>query len=602
MNKNKEILKRQDTSQNNQSPQSSGKSIPTKDDYQVTLSLENDSNVLVGQEIYLKVTIKSTTDDIASLNNIGSVIIQDQTGKKSISYKTYKNYTVVISKNRVDSYGEAILALTIHKSNKNNQLDLSISVHDKHSKPITGFNDRSVTYTVIDNILENSIILKTPHEFIATPTTVNPISDQNSTYRLYSGIISDNKTKPIGNIQVLIAAQKHNQLSPSSGLIEITNDPVAGAVEPMNILTLPDGRDFFVLTSNPQGEISFRAYPTAGAEGRVDFVAKIQNLTRDDYTAVLCIYPAYSKNHPLDNPFINEMEVGGTLKKQPGQTDFTVSVNSYAGYMTPSSKDVIAFFTEYDGTNQKTLLSPTYRINNNVDKIEDKIFSFSYDQLEPNKPGGIYYAIISEHNNIMYSDSLYMNYVNHDDSPEPDKDRFYDKPQVYSTYIQKDSIHPGSGDGRVNESSYVTFDMISVGLDFGDGTDNKENAGLYVAVQVSGNGAKGNLPSSNQKGQVRVTIESYTGAVKNTSYTLDLTDSKLKIDSNNNSKFQIVTIPFCFLKDIQPIGEDQPTKLYIDYIIENSKTNKKLTSKVWEGNISTYSSIIGADDDYYGCS
>ncbi|WP_338805186.1 hypothetical protein WDV76_09290 [Xenorhabdus griffiniae] len=599
MNKNKEIFEKQVTPPNNQPPQPAA----AKDDYQVTLSLENGTNVLVGQEIYLKVTIKSTTNDVSSLNNIGSVIIKDPTGKKSISYKTYESYFAVIPQNKADSYGEAILALTIHKPNDNNQLNLSISVQDKNKRPIHGFNDRPVKYTVINNILADSIVLKTKNEFIATPTTVNSISNSISTYNLYTGIISDNKAKPIGNIQVVIAAQRHNQLSPSSGLIKITHDRATGANELIDIMTLPDGRDFFVLTSDPQGEISFRAYPTAGAEGRVDFVAKIQDLTRDDYTAVMCIYPAYSKDHPLDNPFINEMEVGGTLKKLPGQTDFTVSVNSYDGYMTPGSKDVIAFFTEYDGTTQKTLLSPTYRINNKIDRIEDRVFSFPYDQLEPNKPGGIYYAVISEQNEIMYSDSLYVNYVNHDDSPEPDKDRFYDKPQIYSAYIPKDSINPSSGDGRVNESSYVTFDMINVGLEFGDGTDNKAKAGLYVAVQILGNGVTGNLPTPNDTGQVRVTIESYTGDVKQKSYTLDLTESNLKTDNNNSkSKFQVVTIPFCFLKDIKPIGEDQPTRLYIDYIIKDNKTNKQLASKVWNGYISTYSAIIGADDDYYGCS
>ncbi|BET97071.1 hypothetical protein [Xenorhabdus taiwanensis] len=596
MNKNKEMFEKQDTSQNNQPPQSSGKSITTKDDYQVTLSLESDSNVLVGQEIYLKVTIKSTTDDITSLSNIGSVIIQDPTDKKSISYKTYKNYAVVISKNRADSYGEAILALTIHKSNKNNQLDLSISVRDKLKKTITGFNDRPVTYNVINNIPADSITLKTPHEFIATPTTVNPISDQNSTYRLYSGIISDNKTKPIGNIQVLIAAQKHNQLSPSSGLIEITNDPVAGAVEPMNILTLPDGRDFFVLTSNPQGEISFRAYPTAGAEGRVDFVAKIQNLTRDDYTAAICIYPAYSKNHPLDNPFINEMEEGGVLKKLPGQTDFTVSVNSYDGYMTPGSKDIIAFFTEYDGTTQKTLLSPTYRINN-VDEIEDRVFSFPYVQLEPNKLGGIYYAIISEHNNIMYSESLNFKYVLDLDSPDGNNKGVYDKVTVYSTYADF-PIKPSNRSGTVSESSAVIFDLISQGLVFGEGKDNSNSAGLYVLIEAAGTPTIKNLPQPNQSGKVRVSIKSSKGLV---SKEYDFNLNNLKKDGT--VKYQIVTIPFCFLKGILPIDGYDPSRLYIDYyIITDTGSGEKTYSKIWKVDINTMDPNEYDDDDYYGCS
>ncbi|WMV74139.1 hypothetical protein QL112_009190 [Xenorhabdus griffiniae] len=593
MNKNKEIFEKQGASPNNQPPQPAA----AKDDYQVTLSLESGTNVFIGQEIYLKVTIKSTTNDVSSLNNIGSVIIKDPTGKKSISYKIYESYSAVIPQNKADSYGEAILALTIHKPNDNNQLNLSISVQDKHKRPIPGFNDRPVKYTVINNILADSVVLKTKNEFIATPTTVNSISDPNSIYNLYSGIISDNNINPIGNIQVVIAAQRHNQLSPSAGLVKITHDRATGANEPIDIMTLPDGRDFFVLTSDPQGEISFRAYPTAGAEGRVDFVAKIQNLTMDDYTAAMCIYPAYSQNHPLDNPFINEMEEGGTLKKLPGQTDFTVSVNSYDGYMTPGSKDVIAFFTEYDGTTQKTLLSPTYRVNNKVDRIEDRVFSFPYDQLEPNKPGGIYYAIISGNNNIMYSESLNFKYVLDLDSPDDNNKGIYDKVTVYTTYADL-PIKPSNTNGIISESSAVIFDLISQGLVFGEGKNNSNSAGLYVLIKAAGTSTIENSPQPNQNGKVRVRIKSSKGLVSK-EYDFDLKNLK----KDGSVKYQVVTIPFCFLKGILPIDGYNPSRLYIDYyIITDNLTGEKTYSKTWGVDINTMGPDENDNYDYYGCS
>ncbi|MBD2786194.1 hypothetical protein ID849_16090, partial [Xenorhabdus sp. 3] len=407
-----------------------------------------------------------------------------------------------------------------------------------------------------------------------------------------------------------IIAQQYKQLS-SSGLVEITQDPVTGTNAPIDIMKLPNGQDCFVLTTDPQGQVRFRVYPKERATGRIDFLAKIHDLTREEYTAAICIYPDYSKNHPLANPFINEMEEGGTLKKLSGQTDFTVSVNSYAGYMVADPTDVIAFFTLYDGittkddeTTPKTLLSPTYRANN-VHQIEDRVFSFSYDQLEPNKPGGIYYAVISKQQGITYSDSLYMNYVNYDASPGSNKNRFFDKPKVYSTYIQKKDIKPNSDDGIVNESSLVNFDMISTGLNFGltDGSNNKNKAGLYVVVQVSGAGTQGNLPSPNQTGQVRVTVESPKGTV-NKLYTLDLTTATLHTDSTTNHKFQIVTIPFCLLKGIKVISDDQASRLYIDYVIKNATSGEEVASQVWGTDIYTYFPTGGdpsGDDEYYGC-
>ncbi|MBD2786501.1 hypothetical protein ID858_17065 [Xenorhabdus sp. DI] len=378
---------------------------------------------------------------------------------------------------------------------------------------------------------------------------------------------------------------------------------------PIDIMKLPSGQDCFVLTTDPQGQVRFRVYPKKRATGRIDFLAKIHDLTREEYTAAICIYPNFSKNHPLDNPFINEIEEGGTLKKLPGQTDFTVSVNSYFGYMQPDPTDVIAFFTLYDGitnkddeTTPKTLLSPTYRVNN-IHQIEDRVFSFSYDQLEPNKPGGIYYAVISKKQGIMYSDSLYMNYVNYYASPGSNKNRLYDKPQVYSSYIQKSVIKPSSGDGIVNESSPVNFNTISAGLNFDDGSDNKNKAGLYVVVQVSGTGTQRNLPSLNQTGQVRATIESPKGTV-NKLYTLDLTTANLYTDSNTNHKFQIVTIPFCLLKGIKAIGDDQESRLYIDYVIKDATSGTEIASQVWVTDIYTYfptGDDPSGDDEYYGC-
>ncbi|MBD2788163.1 hypothetical protein ID858_06550, partial [Xenorhabdus sp. DI] len=478
---------------------------------------------------------------------------------------------------------EAVLVLTTNQTNKPNKIDFLISAHDKRGNPVTDFPDKTVTYNVINNTPEDLIILKTENEFIAPPTIANPINDKQSKFNLYTGAVHDGNNNPIGNIQIIIAAQQYHKLS-SSGLVEITQDPVTGTNTPIDIMTLPNGQDFFVLTTDPQGQVRFRAYPIQGQTGRVDFVAKIQNLTRDEYTAAICIYPAYSKNHPLANPFINEMEEGGILKKLPGRTDFTVSINSYAGYMQPNPTDVLAFFTEYDGTDKKTLLSPTYRTGD-INKIENIPFPFTYDQLEANKQGGLYYMVIPQEGAPLYSESLNMKYVLDEDERD-----IYDKVKVYTSHATP-PIDVYSEENETFEWHGIILSMINQQRKAGQSA--KGTTGLYVVITGTSEQSNENLPQLGSKGYLNVYVKTPNSRNTHNSYPFQLPPAA---DPGKQTGHCTVNIPYCDINRAGPSFSQGLGTLSFDYYIENSDGSKTY-SKEWSTKINTVLPNQSHDDN-----
>ncbi|MDC9595199.1 hypothetical protein, partial [Xenorhabdus sp. IM139775] len=153
-------------------------------------------------------------------------------------------------------------------------------------------------------------------------------------------------------------------------------------------------------------------------------------------------------------------------------------------------------------------------------------------------------------------------------------------------------------DSTISESSAVIFDMISQGLVFGEGNNNKDSAGLYVMIKVAGASNIGNLPQPNQSGKVKVSIKSSNGLVSK-EYGFDLTNLK----QDGSIKYQVVTIPFCFLKGVLPIDGYNPSRLYVNYYtITDKATGEKAYSKTWKVDINTMDPNEYDDDDYYGCS
>ncbi|MDC9595700.1 hypothetical protein [Xenorhabdus anantnagensis] len=574
MNIKKEVLK-------------SGSTIPSTN-YPIKISLEDGSTVLNGQSIYLEITIKA---DPSTLRDISKIKIEG--ASNSIHHIIYTPFYKVIT--ATENYGVSILLLTVENNNSLTEIPFKVVAYKENGQQVNNVDPLPVSYKVHKNPPQEIITLKTENEFIKLPDTNNPITGKKSIYNIYEGVVSDIHNNPIKKAQVIISTQR-DQLSPGSEIINITHEPEVSGVNPITPITpigKGDHRYFITLNSDENGKIKFRAYPQKGKPARIDFLASIQNLTRDTYTTSMCIFPDNSHDRQLDNPFINEMEEGGILKKLFGRTHFNVEINPYDdAYGT----DVLAFFTEYDGTDKKTLLSPTYRTGD-IDKIEDIPFPFTYDQLEPNKLGGLYYMVISQEGEPRYSQSLNVKYIQDEDSPDGNKNEVYDKVTVYSTYADL-PIKPSDINGTVSKSSAVIFDLISQGLVFGEDKNNSNSAGLYVLIEAAGNSTIENLPQPNQSGKVRVSIKSSKGLVSK-EYDFDLKNLK----QDGKVKYQVVTIPFCFLKGILPIDGYNPSRLYIDYyIIKDAETGEKIYSKIWEVDINTMDPNEYDDDDYYGCS
>ncbi|MCC8366907.1 hypothetical protein J8V57_11515 [Xenorhabdus sp. PB61.4] len=363
----------------------------------ITVSIPDGADVIVGQHIYLVVTVKSP-----QVKSIKSITID--VPNNNIVVKKEEDWKLID-----DASGKAIFTLEIDdKLSSNTSISYTVHAYSDKNVDVEGIAPLNVGY-MTKRMKKNSVIsLNTEIEVLDTLDAPSPIDDPNSKYNVYSGVVTDENNNPLINTQVIISSVSRQK---SLHLANITTDPINShtpeLIEIQKRKSLPD---FIAINSDESGSIRFRIYSKQGFSGTIDFTTEILGVINPTYAESAYIVGSYeSSTFHLQNPLILGILPGGIVRKKSGVKEFKVGVPEYKN---PRIDDAIIFLMK-DENNKIIQFKPVHYVDD-VQNIGGYSFHLSYEKIPFNKKMDFYYIILDFAGNYSYSKKL--NVIFEDDS------------------------------------------------------------------------------------------------------------------------------------------------------------------------------------------
>ncbi|WP_446470879.1 hypothetical protein [Xenorhabdus stockiae] len=361
----------------------------------ITVSIPDGADVIVGQHIYLVVTVKSP-----QVKSIKSISIEDP--KKNISVLEVVEDWKLIN----DTSGKAIFMLEVDDQlSPNKAVGYTVHAYSDKNEDVHGIEPLMINYKTKKINEWNFVSLKTDMEIIEIPvgSTYNP----NGKYILYSGMVVDENNNPLKNTQIIVSSA--NYPGGELEMLYITTDPSSGkSPEIVKIQKREKFSNFFVINSDENGNVGFRIYPKR-LTLRIEFIVEILGMNFAIPIGFAYVISASDSNPSVPPPQIIGILPGGIIKKETGVKDLILTVPKYS---YPAGGDVIIFLIK-DENNKLTQLSPTYFVKDNS-KEGNYNARISYEKIPFNKKLMFYYLVIRLGGDSMYSKKL--NVIFEDDS------------------------------------------------------------------------------------------------------------------------------------------------------------------------------------------
>ncbi|REF27601.1 hypothetical protein BDD26_2394 [Xenorhabdus cabanillasii] len=355
------------------------------DESSITVSIPDGADVIIGQHCYLIVTVKSS-----QVKSIKRISIEDP--KNNIVVSKEEDWKLID-----DTSGKAIFMLAIDNNlSPNTSVSYIVHAHSDTDADVQGIAPLTVSYTT-KKINEWSFIsLKTDMEIIEVTHKPNAIDDPNSKYINYTGVIIDQNNNPLKNTQIIISSvyPRHDL-----EMVDIATVPVSNKTpELVKIQKRKNLSDFFVISSDENGNVGFRVYPRA-LSVRIEFIVEILGMNFAIPTVFAYVVEVSDSSVPP--PQIFGILPGGVIKKETGVKEFIVAVPEYESLM---AGDAIIFLIK-DEDNKVIQLKPTYLVSSHS-KFGGYDISLSYEKIPFNKRLGFYYLVVSMSGDSMYSVKL----------------------------------------------------------------------------------------------------------------------------------------------------------------------------------------------------
>ncbi|MCC8380812.1 hypothetical protein [Xenorhabdus sp. PB30.3] len=361
----------------------------------ITVSIPDGADVIVGQHIYLVVTVKSP-----QVKSIKSITID--VPNNNIVVKKEEDWKLID-----DTSGKAMFMLKIDdKLSSNTSISYTVHAYTDKNVDVVGIAPLIVNYTTKKvNEWGNSISLSPNMILIQLQQKSNPIDDPNSKYILYSGKLSDENNIPLKNTQLMISSVSIGRALLS---VNITTDPVDGK-NPDLIETQPlnEFYDFFMVNSDENGNVNFRIYPKEHSSVILELNTQILGIGYAIPLQTTYIIAGDIPSPKLSAPRVIGMLSGGVFKKEKEDKKFRVYIPNY---LNSRPNNIIIFLVKDENNNSITLESTI------IGKVNSAGYNFqlSYEKIPFNKKLGLYYIALDIAANYVYSNSL--NVIFEDDS------------------------------------------------------------------------------------------------------------------------------------------------------------------------------------------
>ncbi|REF28485.1 hypothetical protein BDD26_3400 [Xenorhabdus cabanillasii] len=559
---------------------------------ELCVSVPNGADVIIGQSIYLTVSLQAEEEIINSIGDIEIIPSID-----FFTVKKIKNWAI----DEGNVSGSKIFILTINKDLKAETL-VTYNVHARSiSNPeqdVPGILPLIVNYTTKQFNINPIILNSSPNEYIQPPQDDNPVGT-GKIYVTYHGKITDFYNRPLKNTQVIVLSTTSGKLYPyDKALVRIGTEPVNGSESQIIPVNNQNDREFFTVNSDNNGNIKFRIYPKANANGRVDFNTRILSIGGENYSASIYIFNAENDAlFGLPVPEILGLQDGDKLEKIPGENEFYVKINPYDNYIVTDS---LIFFIQNEITNEIKQLEPISRLDN-ISSLDAYRFHFKYNVLPLKQPVNIYYIVAPKNGNARYSDKSTVVYIGEQgDHPIRDQDRIYDKVKVYSSAVELPiKVYGESYDiyniiYNIPEGRSINLDTISHKRKYGQSA--KGVVGLYVVIIGTNEKDSKKLPPLGSQGKLTVRVETETSRNTHNSYSFQLPSTP---DPGRSTGYCVVNIPYCDVNRAGPSFTQGAGVVVFEYYIEENDGSRKY-SKKWRTKIDTVLPNQ-SDDDPDGC-
>ncbi|MDE1496558.1 hypothetical protein KKJ25_16865 [Xenorhabdus bovienii] len=508
---------------------------------QITVSVKDKSDVVIGQNFLLDITLQSnnTLPESIKINF-------------DIQYGLTLNSISTPSLSPDKKNATAIVDLTVNNN-------LSPDKIASYTVSATGIGSLNVSYTA-KKINEPTIKFQANKLYLTTPMEDNTPGDGNDNYIIYRAILNDYRGQPIANTPVTILSKIDKEIDKKFTVTK-DDDNDLGIIKSEFYHNLI----FITAYSDSKGEVSFRVYPNKGTAAVLELELSIMGVSENNKAlTVYIILPRPTDSYEwLPAPDIADLH-GNKLIASGSRQTFNVIINKYSPM---SDTDSVIFFNQYG------VVLPVEVIGDATKP--DHSFQLYYDMFPLYQQSQFYYVIAHTSGDSMYSSVVDLTYTGGgDNQPSDEFSRPLDPPVIYSS-LARPPLDASDDEYIIQEYDIVNLDTID---------DYRNNGGIDLFIKIVGTSDL-NSETKPKFGDKVFLVMYVNSSSKIINKSMPVT---IKTVVGENTSTNIIPIPHEMLVDIASYSDTgYPGVIYFEYYIDSEGI--RTYSKDWQSQISTVS-------------
>ncbi|MDE9462928.1 hypothetical protein KKJ03_16345 [Xenorhabdus bovienii] len=510
----------------------------------IKLSIEDNSNVIIGQVFNIEITFDSDTQieavAVVELKNLTNITASE-------------NY---FSIGGIGKQSSVFIEFTIASNIKDGE---QVSFDIVPGKTGSSFSPRTVNYIAKDIDVKSLALYFYPQVIYTVGKNEDNIPPNGKSATLASAIVTNSKGEPLPGLPITIIGADKSDLDNID--IFLSNKDEKTKIEKKQF----GSGKAIDLNTDKHGKLNFYIYPKY--IGR-QFIIRLRSFTKgmadfiDSKNKIFVIDDDHSdplNENLLSAPDILEIE-GDELIGTDDSYMFSVSVDIYNN---ATVGDTILFFVDGEYSSQQVIL-------NHLHDLGSYFIQLPYAILPLNKYVSFYYVIGSVDGGFLSSQSLGVVYGGGGkNQPLDNVTRVYDMCAVYSS------------SGAFNSPNLVfPHDMITY-FTISDYTNNKNHDGLFIVITGTNDPTDKTKVPLGSEVILTLYINSYKKKI-NKNFTVKMPD-RPKVGSENTV---MVGIPHKYVSDVVSYPSNGAAgTIYFDYQV--NELGNTHYGKIWQARIDT---------------
>ncbi|MDE1475249.1 hypothetical protein [Xenorhabdus bovienii] len=510
----------------------------------ITVSVDDKSNVIVGQVLIIDIIFKSDSNMQANY----------QFELKNLINATASNTCFSIT-NSDDNFSMTT-ELYIDKNISTGDI---VSFDIVPNEYAVGFSTKTINYTAHEVDLDSLSFYFEKDVIPALVTDGDNIPPNGRSYTRASAIVKNKSGHPLPNVSMDIMGNYSVNLS-KINVYYSHNDPDWAV--PVGPIQEYGGQQIIPMVTDKDGKMDLYIYPTDKSQ----FVFDLKTSVSDTGIFVPSRNKVYIIDYPSNyaKPILAPPNILGFRHGQPvGDDNSSTFLVSIASYNNARPSDTILFYVDGVYSQQQVII-------NNVANLNSFFIRLPYTIFPVNKLANFSYLIVSSNGNIQSSFELCVMYGGGGKQSLDSVTRVYDACTVYSSLGSTIPIN------LVIQNDVVNYFTISNYM------KNSGHDGLFVVITGTNDPTDKTKVPFGAEVTLNFRIESYKKSVYKT-FTKTMPTQPDK--GSKNAATLIIGIPYQDINDVESYPNGSAGRVYFDYQV--NELGKITYGKTWEARIDT---------------